>query len=122
MLKTVFKIAQLQSLKEHRYIALLCAKLLLIVINLQIVHRVQQAIDRPKDGTKKWVLSVNKALKTLSCMFEKIFRMLRSNRRQAQVIAVDIQMKLSKNHFLERKKNKLCFPEIIDIFICNSEE
>jgi predicted metal-dependent RNase len=89
---------------------------------MQLTYRIQQSIKKPKEVKNNWILSINKTMKTLSSMFEEIFGLLRSNKRKSQQIAKEIQRKLSQNHFLESKKNKLCFPEIISLFTCVSEK
>ncbi|GHV60204.1 IS4 family transposase [Bacteroidia bacterium] len=119
--KSVFRIDRLHRMKESRYIALLCAKLLLIIINLQITYSIQQSLNQKQSG-KRRILSLNKSLKTLSSLFTEIFRMLRQTGRKAQTIAQNIRKRLSENHWLESKKNKLCFPDIIELFICKSEK
>ena len=120
--KSVFRIGySLQKMKEERYITLLCIKLLLIVINLQITYSVQQAFVQPEKNKIK-IISLNKALKTLKTLFEKIFQILRSTYRKAEETAQYIRNRLMENHWLESKKKKLCFPEILELFICISEK
>ena len=116
--KSVFRIGyNLQKMKEHRYITLLCIKLFLIIINLQVTYSVQQAFVQPEKGKIK-ILSLNKALKTLKTLFDKIFRMLRSTGRKAEETARYIRNRLLENHWLESKNKKLCFPEILQLIIC----
>jgi transposase len=118
--KSVFRIGcSLQKMKEHRYIILLCIKLLLIIINLQITYSVQQAFVQPEKNEIK-IISLNKAFKTLKTLFDKIFRMLRSTYRKAEETAQYIRNRLLENHWLESKKKKLCLPEILQLIICNS--
>ena len=120
--KSVFKIGyNLQNMKEERYITLLFIKLLLIIINLQITYSIQQAFVQP-DKDKIKIISLNKALKTLKTLFDKIFRILRSTHRKAEETAQYIQNRLLENHWLESKKKKLCLPEILELFICLSEK
>ena len=119
--KSVFKINTLHKMKKHRYITLLYIKLILIIINLQINHSLQQAFLQPgKDKLK--VISLNKALKTLRTLFDKIFIMLRGTRYRAKKMAQYIQGRLLENHWLESKKKKLCLPEILQSFICISKK
>jgi hypothetical protein len=106
-------------MKEERYITLLLTKLLLIIINRQIIYSIQQffACRQPD---KIPVISLNKAMKTLSSMFDEIFSMFRQNYRKMKITAQNIIKILSENHWIERKKKKQCFPEIIELFICKS--
>jgi hypothetical protein len=119
--KSVFKIERIQKMKEERYISLLLAKMLLTVIHLQITWRIQKTLSRMDSG-KLPVPSLNKALKTLSTLFNQLFEMLRAPGAKACAIARAIQERLSKNHCLEKKKNKLSFPEIMQLFICKPEQ
>ena len=119
--KSVFKIDTLHTMKEQRYITLLYVKLILIIINLQITYSLQQAFVQPKKDKIK-LISLNKALKTLKTLFDKIFSMLRGTGRKAQETAQYIQDRLLKNHWLESKKKKLCFPEILQLIICESKK
>jgi transposase len=119
--KSVFKIDTLHTMKEQRYITLLYVKLILIIINLQITYSLQQAFVQPKKDKIK-LISLNKALKTLKTLFDKIFSMLRGTGRKARETAQYIQDRLLKNHWLESKKKKLCFPEILQLIICESKK
>jgi hypothetical protein len=119
--KSVFKINVFHKVKKHRYFTLLYVKLLLIIINMQITYSLQQAFVQPKKDEIK-MLSLNKALKTLKTLFDEIFSMLRATYCKAMKIAQYIQNRLLKNHWLEKKKNKLSFPEILQLIICNSQK
>jgi hypothetical protein len=119
--KSVFGIDRQHRMKEERYIALLYTRLLLIVINLQMTYRVQAALPVGRQG-KRPVLSLNKALKTMSSLFDRLMEILRTNCKRAMTIARNIEKRLSKNHELESKKKKRCLPKIIELFICVSEK
>jgi hypothetical protein len=118
--KSVFKIDGYRRMKENRYIALLYAKLLLIVIHLQITHCLQKTLLHEKSG-KIRMLSLNKSMKTLHTLFHEIFTMLRSCRHKSMQTVRYLQEKLSEDHWLESKNKKMCFPEILYLFICKSE-
>jgi transposase len=119
--KSVFKIDVFHKMKKHRYFTLLYIKLLLIIINLQITCCLQQSFVQPEPNKIK-ILSLNKSLKTLETLFDAIFGMLRGTYRKAMEIAQYIRNRLLKNHWLESKKNKLCFPEILELIICKSKK
>jgi hypothetical protein len=119
--KSVFKIDRLQKMKEERYITLLYIKLMLIIINLQITYSLQQSFTQQQPD-KIRILSLNKSLKTLKSLFDKVFSMFRESCRKSKEIARYIQNRLAENHWLESKKNKLCFPEILSLFICVSQK
>jgi len=120
--KSVFKVgSNLQKIKEHRYITLLCIKLLQIIICLQITYSVQQSVVQGKTGKIK-ILSLNKSLKTLKSLLDEIFSLFRGTCRKAKATAQHIQNRLSENHWLESKHKKLCLPEILQLIICESEK
>ncbi|KAA6323353.1 hypothetical protein EZS27_027203 [termite gut metagenome] len=88
---------------------------------MQIIYSVQQFFaDRRPD--KIPIISLNKAMKTFSSLFDEIFSMFRQNYRKMTITAQNIMKRLSENHWLESKKKKQCFPEIIELFICKSEK
>jgi len=117
--KSVFKIDGWHEMKEARYFTLLYIKLILIIMNLQIVYSLQQSIVQNK-ADKIQVLSLNKSLKTLKTLFDEIFMMLRGTVRKAKEMTKYIRSRLLENHQLESKKKKLCLPEILTLFICIS--
>ena len=127
--KSVFEVHKIHKMKKERYLCMLYVRLLLIVINLQIVYKMQTLLY--KRGCKsrienrkpqERILSIYKCLKTLKYFQFMIIEWLSADDRRAGIITREIQEILSKNHWLECKKNKLCFPQIIDIFICKSDE
>jgi hypothetical protein len=125
--KSVFKIDRIQKMKKARYICLLLYKMLLIAIYGQITRRVQYALSRQtgkgrQAGKSIPLLSMNKALKTLSALFDEFLEMLRAQKRKAYAIARSIQERLSKNHFLERKKNRSSFAQIIQLFMAEPKD
>jgi hypothetical protein len=119
--KSVFKIDHYKEVKKHRYLTMLYIKLLLIVVNLQVIYCLQ-ASAMQTEADKIIVISLNKALKTMRTLFDAIFDMIRGTCRKAMQTAWYIRNRLSKNHRLESKKNKLCLPEILQSIICISEK
>ena len=115
--KSVFKIGQWHEMKQERYLSLLYVKLIWIIMNLQITYSLQQGFIQPGQG-KIRVISLNKSLKTLKTLFDKVFIMLRGSVRKAREMAHYIQDRLGDNHWLESKKKKLCLPDILQLFIC----
>jgi hypothetical protein len=115
--KSVFKIDRFRQIKKHRYLTLLYAKLLLIIINLQITCCLQQSLARQQAG-KIRMLSLNKSLKTLQTLFTEVFSLFRGTKRKSRETAQYILNRLAENHWLESKKKKLCLPEILMLFVC----
>ena len=118
--KSVFKIDSYKKVKEYRYTTFLYVKLLLIIVNLQIVYCVQSAFVQSESDKIK-VLSLNKSFKTLKTLFREIHRMFRATYHKAKQASLYIQEKLLDNHWLESKKNKLCLPEILQLIACISK-
>ena len=117
--KSIFKIDTFHKVKKHRFFTTLYMKLLLIIINLQITYSLQQSFVQT-DRHKIKILSLNKSLKTLKTLFDKIFGMLRQTYNKAKEITLYIRNRLYQNHWLESKKKKLCLPEILQLIICES--
>jgi hypothetical protein len=114
--KSVFKIERLQKMKEARYLVMLYIKLILIVVSLQITYSMQQSLFlRQSEGDKNKIISLNKVLKTLNAMSDKIMLLFRGSGRQAANTAEYICNKLTKHHWLEKKKGKLCLAEILEL-------
>jgi len=119
--KSVFKIDSYREMKKYRYLVLLYVKLLLIVVNLGIFHDLQKDLSRNQTKSIS-ILSINKCMKTLRTSFDKIFTMLRAGSRKAKETERDIRKSLSRNHWLESKNKKKCFPDLLEIIISLSEK
>jgi hypothetical protein len=118
--KSVFSIHTLQKMKEDRYITMLYTRLILIVVNLQIINRVQNALSKQKKESA--VLSYTKTLQTLKDKFSEILSILRSNEEKAIKLLGEIYRILSKNHWREKRKKRENFIENICLFGCISQK
>jgi len=114
--KSVFSIHKFQKMKEARYITMLYIRLIFIVLNLQIINRVQSVISKQKLKTN--ILSYKKTLQTLKTLFFKILKVLRSEQEKAVKCLEKIYNILSKNHWREERKNRKNFIENICQFSC----
>jgi hypothetical protein len=119
--KSVFRIDTLHRMKEHRYITLLYIKLILIMLDLQIIYSIQQTIVQD-DPEKIRVLSINKSMKTLKTIFDKVFDLFRAGKRNSVKAAEYIHKRLLENHWLESNKKKGGFPEILQRLLCVCEK
>lgn len=120
--KGVYNVDKIGRMKKQRFICILLAKLLLIAIHLQLIFRIQAAITnsvtgRDRKKMKFLILSVNKVFKTLHGLFDSFMQMIRSRKSVSAYTAMVCQI-LSRNHALEKRKNKLSSPEILELFIC----
>jgi len=124
--KSIFGIAKMGGkMKKARLLCFLYVKLLLIVINLQLVYKMQQLhsshIQKRIDKGEKVripVLSLCKALKTLRYFSDKLFNAVQTGKEETEKIISEIQEILSRNHFIELRKNRMGFVELLELFIC----
>ena len=123
--KSIFCIAKMgNKMKKARLLCFLYVKLILIVINLQLVYKMQQfhsvyiqkRIDRG-EKIKIPVLSLHKALKTLHYFSGKLFNAVQTGKEETEKIISEIQGVLNKNHFIEQRKNRIGLVELLELFI-----
>ena len=118
--KSIFAIHTLQKMKEARYIAMLYTRLILIIVNLQIINQVQSALS--KQGINDSILSYHKTLQTMKNNFSEILSILRSEKEIAIPILKKIYLVLSKNHWREKRKGRENYFENMDLFTCILEK
>jgi len=111
--KSGFKLASLQKMKYHRYMTILYAKLLLILISQQIILSIRQ----PLYWKHKKILSMAKCFGTL-CVHNRLIRELLDNPEKPIMIMNKIGSMLAKNHWLEKRKERCGLEEIISSFGC----
>jgi len=112
--KSVFSIHTLQKMKEERYITMLYTRLILIIVDLQIINQVQSTLS--KQGMRASILSYKKTLQTLKNRFSDILNILRSKLPKSVKFLEDIYRILSKNHWRERRKGRENFVDDISLF------
>lgn len=113
--KSIYKVHIGRKMKQNRYLCMLYAKLLLIVINLQITGSLQESIQKTDKHGKTQFLSTRKVLYTLRIYFYDVYTALVSNGSRKRNILLYLQNKIASNHWLEKKKNKQYTDEIIDL-------
>jgi len=113
--KSLFSIHKLQKMKENRYITMLYIRLILIIVNLQIINRVQSLL--PKHMDEEGILSYWKACFTMKNSFDDLLRILRSSVEDAIKYLGEIYRILSKNHRREKRKKRENFIENIFLFV-----
>jgi hypothetical protein len=118
--KSLFSIHTMQKMKEARYITMLYTRLILIVVNLQIINRVQSLISKQTNWPDA-ILSYTKTLNTLRTKFFDILSILRDRLEKAVEILWKLYHTLHKNHWREKRKDRENFIENIYLFICTSE-
>jgi hypothetical protein len=117
--KSVFSIHKLQKMKEERYITMLYIRLILIIVNLQIIYKAQSLLYEQEE--RDAVLSYQKALQTMQNSFFDLLNILRCKPEKASGFLDDLYRTLSKNHWREKRKNSENFIENICLFSCISE-
>jgi hypothetical protein len=116
--KSVCAVHKLQPMKYERFACLLFAKLILIVLNLQIIRNMQGYHFKKT----RQMLSENKCFKTLQDSFSILKSIWKERRKKSERNLKNLISLFSSNHWKEKRKGRKNFIEIIDIFICKSKE
>jgi hypothetical protein len=114
--KSVFGIHHTRKMKYQRWLCLLHFKLLMMIVNWNIIMAQRNYLYRWKGK----LLSLNKCFKTL---FDNTYRLRETLRLGQKGIIKFIQWTnriLNENHWLERKKNKMGLENIFYIMFCKS--
>ena len=114
--KSISKLDEIQPMKYARYTCLLNAKLILIVINLQIIWNLKTYYYV---NTGK-ILSMFKCFMTLQRNFDALQEILRKKRKKSEKCLLRISKLLSANHWKEKRKNRYNYEDLLDLFICKS--
>ncbi len=114
--KSTFGINNTRKMKYNRWLCLLYAKLLVIIINWTIImaHRIALYNQNGK------MLSVDKCYKTLRDNFDKIRTAIREGDDAISQVMNWITKMFSQKHSLERKKKRINFEEILYLMFCKS--
>lgn len=114
--KSVFGVHHVRKMKYQRWLCLLHFKLLMMIVNWNIIM-IQRNYHYRWKGK---LLSLNKCFKTL---FDNSYRLRETLRLGQKGIGKFIQWAnriLNENHWLERKKNKVGLESIFYIMFCKS--
>ena len=114
--KSTFGIHHTRKMKYHRWLCLLYAKLLTIVIfwDIILIHRNEYYIGQGK------MLSFDKCFKTIKESLVKFRKAIWKGKKAIEDYMRSITKKLSSNHWLERKKKNIGFEEILYLMFCKS--
>lgn len=116
--KSVFGIHHTRKMKYQRWLCLLHFKLLMMIVNWNIIMEQRNYLYRWKGK----LLSLNKCFKTL---FDNTYRLRETLRLGQKGIRKFIKWTdriLKENHWLEKKKNKLGLENIFYIMFCKSNK
>lgn len=115
--KSTFGIHKTGKMKYHRWLCNLYAKLILIAIYWQTILERRSHIYQ----TRGKLLSIDKCFKTLKNKTDKLREALREESRDAVAkFFILVIEQISEKHWLEKKKNKLNFEQIIYLLYCKS--
>jgi hypothetical protein len=115
--KSVCKIDKIQPVKYERFACLLFAKLILIMLNMQIISNLQAHYFKKQ----RLILSENKCFKTLRESFIILRGIWKERRKRSEKKLKELASQFSSNHWKEKRKNKLNLIEIINLFTCKSK-
>lgn len=111
--KSICGIDKIQPMKYHRFVCILYAKLILIQINNQLINVVQGRIYRKFSK----LLSKNKCFKTLQGYSSRIRKVLLYRPNKINELMQEIANMFSRNHWLEKRRGRVNFIEIVELFI-----
>ena len=114
--KSICAIHKLQPMKYERFTCLLLAKLILIVVNLQIIRNLQEYHFKKT----RQILSEYKCFKTLQESFSILKSIWKERRKKSEKNLMKLIRLFSSNHWKENRKERNNLSEIIDLFICKS--
>lgn len=114
--KSICKIDEIQPMKYERFTCLLQAKLILIVINLQIIWN----LNHYYYSTKEKVLSMVKCFKTMQRNYETMLNVIKRKRKELEWYLIEISKQFSRNHWREKRKKRINYEEIITLLYCKS--
>lgn len=116
--KSVCKIDKIHAMKYERFTCLLFAKLILILLNMQIICNLQVYYFKKL----RQILSENKCFKTLRESFSILRSIWKERRKRSEKKMKDLASQFSSNHWKEKRKNKINFIEIMELFISKSKD
>lgn len=114
--KSVCKIDKIQPMKYERFACLLFSKLILIMLNIQIINNMKVYYLK----TKKLILSENKCFKSLSESFSILRYIWKEGKTKSEIKLMKLVSQFSTNHWKEKRKGRISSIEIIELFICKS--
>lgn len=109
--KSTFGIQATRKMKIERFLCLLYSKLLLIMVNWEIILVYRHVYYR----TKGKLLSLDKCFKTLKNNAFKFRGILNRHSSAIEELVQWTGKIFESKHWLEKRKNKLCYEELISV-------
>ena len=114
--KSTFGVHKIGKMKYYRWLSILYAKLILIIIYWQTIMPTRSWLYKEKGR----LLSIDKCFKTLKGETDSLRDAIRKGGQElGQIIQRLIEL-ISEKHWLEKKKNKLNFEQILYLNYCKS--
>jgi len=114
--KSTFGINKTRKMKYTRWLCLLYAKLILVIVNWNIIMAHRTMFYRAFGK----ILSFDKCFKTLKDKASKFRELLKQGEAAMEEMMSFITKIFSVNHWLEKKKNNIGFEKIMYSFYCKS--
>jgi hypothetical protein len=114
--KSTFGIHKIGKMKYYRWLSILYSKLILIAIYWQTIMKNRSNLY---NQTGK-LLSVDKCFKTLKSYTNKLRQALKEGKEALIQHEIWMSSIISEKHWLEKKKNKLNFEQILYLKYCKS--
>lgn len=115
--KSTFGIHKIGKMKYHRWLSILYAKLILIAIYWQTIMTQRSYLYKQKGK----LLSLDKCFKTLRSYTYKLRQAIRDGKEAMIQFEIWMCSIISEKHWLEKKKNKLNFEQVIYLKYCKSD-
>lgn len=109
--KSTFGIHVTRKMKIERFLCLLYSKLLLIMVNWEIIMAFRNNVYAQ---TSRY-LSIDKCFKTMKDNADKVRDILTRHGQPIEGLIQWIRETFATKHWLEKRKNKMCYEEIINI-------
>lgn len=116
--KSLCNIHKTISMKYERFTCYIYTKMILIVLKMQIFWALSSYFYQKS----KKILSAYKCFKTLNNLYEIIYQVIKGNKKESGKATQRIRKVLSKNHWKEKRKDRNNYEEIMNLFLCKSND
>jgi len=108
--KSIYKIDDVPKMKKERFLCLLYAKLIVIVLNHQLIFGIRNLLYKYQNK----LLSIEKCIKTIKEKFSSLYFVFRTKKKKNSIkILYKITAVFKENHWIETKLKKLGTEDII---------
>lgn len=112
--KSIYKIDDIPKMKKERFLCLLYAKLIVIVLNQQLIFGLRNLLYRQD----KQLLSIEKCVRTIKEKFLSLYSAFRTKKEKDSIKTIyKITSIFKENHWIEVKLKKTGSKDIMHIFV-----